>query len=208
MINLFLIDDHAFFIKGVSETLRQEDTNIRIVGSATSCKEALEQINVLDVDVVLLDILMPLMNGIDCCRLIKEQHPEIKVIGLTGEVDPKLLLEMWRNKANAILLKSCGLDELISTIKGVMNSKTIFGKDVPNFLIYSDTSSDNVPRLTKKELEVLKLLATGISRREVADEMKATMYAVEFHCKNIFKKFNSNSINIIIAEAKRVRIIN
>ncbi|MCF8347642.1 MAG: response regulator transcription factor [Bacteroidales bacterium] len=207
MINLFLIDDHAFFIKGVSEALKQVDTNIHIVGSSTSCREALKQIKVLDVDVVLLDILMPEMNGIDCCRILKELHPEIKVIGFTGEVDPKVLLDMWRCNVNAILLKSCGLEELISTIQGVMKNKVLFGKDVPNFLVHCDNSTEKVPRLTRKELEVLKLLGTGLSRKEVANKMNSSMYSVEFHCKNIFRKFNSNSINIIIAEAKRARII-
>ena len=207
MINLFLVDDHAFFIKGVSEAIKQLNRDIHIVGSSLSCRDALKQINVLDVDVVLLDIIMPEMNGIDCCRQIKEQHPEIKVIGLTGEVDPKVLFDMWRNNANAILLKSCGLEELISTIQGVMKNKIVFGKDVPNFLTYCDTTSDKIPRLTQKELEVLKLLGTGLSRKEVAYKMNASMYSVEFHCKNIFRKFNSNSINVIIAEAKRTRII-
>lgn len=207
MIKLFLVDDHAFFINGVSEALKQANTGIQIVGSSFSCQDALKQISVLEVDVVLLDILMPEMNGIDCCRHVKEQHPNIKVIGLTGEVDPKVLFNMWRSNANAILLKSCGLEELISTIEGVMKNKIVFGKDVPNFFTYSDTTSNEPPRLTQKELEVLKLLGTGYSRKEVANIMNATMYSVEFHCKNIFRKFNSNSINVIIAEAKRTRII-
>jgi len=207
MINIFLVDDHKFFIDGVSDSIRHSDSDINIVGSSTSCIQALEMFGELDVDVVLLDILMPEMNGIDCCRKIKQQNPDIKVIGLTGEVEAKLLFEMWRRNANAILLKSCGLDELLATIKGVMNNRTIFGDDVPNFFTYDATPTNEIPRLTKKELEILKLLATGLSRKEVANISNATMYSVDFHCKNIFKKFNSNSIKIILDEARKARII-
>lgn len=207
MINILLVDDHKFFIDGVSDSIRHSDSDINIVGSSTSCSQALKLLGELDVDVVLLDILMPEMNGIDCCRKIKQQSPDIKVIGLTGEVESKLLFEMWRSNANAILLKSCGLDELLATIKGVMNNRTIFGETVPNFFAYDDTPTHEMPRLTKKELEILKLLATGLSRKEVANVSKASMYSVDFHCKNIFKKFKSNSITLILDEARKARII-
>ncbi len=207
MINVFLVDDHSFFIKGVIDSLKRYDETIRISGSSTTCREALQQLEMLDVDVVLLDILMPEMNGIECCRHIKEQFPDMKVIALTGEIDPKILLEMWLQKANAILLKTCGLDELVSTIEGVMRNRMIIGNGVPDFLIHSDLPEGKVPQLTRTELEVLKLLGTGLLRKEVADKMNSSMYSVEFHCKNIFRKFNSNKINTIIAEARRRRII-
>lgn len=207
MINVFLVDDHSFFIQCVADSLKQYEAAIRVAGSSTSCHEALQQIKMLDVDVVLLDILMPEMNGIDCCRHIKEQFPRIKVIALTGEIDPKILLDMWLQKANAILLKTCGLNELVSTIEGVMSNKMIIGNGVPDFLIHSDLSEGKAPQLTRTELAVLKLLATGLLRKEVADKMNTSMYSVEFHCKNIFRKFNSNKINTIIADAKRQRII-
>ena len=207
MINVFLVDDHSFFIKGVIDSLKRYDETIRISGSSTTCREALQQLEMLDVDVVLLDILMPEMNGIECCRHIKEQFPDMKVIALTGEIDPKILLEMWLQKSNAILLKTCGLDELVSTIEGVMRNRMIIGNGVPDFLIHSDLPEGKVPQLTRTELEVLKLLGTGLLRKEVADKMNSSMYSVEFHCKNIFRKFNSNKINTIIAEARRRRII-
>ncbi|OFY48976.1 MAG: hypothetical protein A2W85_15030 [Bacteroidetes bacterium GWF2_41_31] len=207
MINVFLVDDHSFFIQGVIDSLKRYDETIGISGSSTTCRETLQQLEMLDVDVVLLDILMPEMNGIECCRHIKEQFPHMKVIALTGEIDPKILLEMWLQKANAILLKTCGLDELVSTIEGVMRNRMIIGNGVPDFLIHSDLPEGKVPQLTRTELEVLKLLGTGLLRKEVADKMNSSMYSVEFHCKNIFRKFNSNKINTIIAEARRRRII-
>jgi DNA-binding NarL/FixJ family response regulator len=208
MINIFHIDDHKkYFLEGVSDSIKQSDSGMTMVGHSTSCLQAIELFGELNVDVVLLDIHMPEMNGIDCCRKIKRQNPLIKVVVLTDEVDPFLLLEMWQSNANAILLKSCGLDELLATIKGVMNNRTIFGKGVPDFFAYNSTLPNEIPKLTRKELEILKLLATGLSRKEVANETNVTVYSVDFHCKNIFKKFKKNNVSMIIEEAKKARII-
>jgi DNA-binding NarL/FixJ family response regulator len=207
MINVFIIDDHDFFIQGVSMALTQADDDVHVAGSANSCREALLQICELDVDVVLLDILMPEMNGIECCKRIKNDFPQIKVIGLTGEVDPKLMMELWRQSADAILLKSDGLEDLTAAIKNVMKNRQIFTKDVPQFMVHTDEKLEVPPRLTHREYEVLQLLGTGLSRKEVANELNLSQYSVDFHCKNIFKKFNDNKIHTIIAEAKKARII-
>jgi DNA-binding NarL/FixJ family response regulator len=150
---------------------------------------------------------MPEMNGIECCKRIKNDFPQIKVIGLTGEVDPKLMMELWRQSADAILLKSDGLEDLTAAIKNVMKNRQIFTKDVPQFMVHTDEKLEVPPRLTHREYEVLQLLGTGLSRKEVANELNLSQYSVDFHCKNIFKKFNDNKIHTIIAEAKKARII-
>ena len=185
----------------------QANTSIRVVGTANSCSDALRLLQNLEVDVLLLDILMPEMNGIECCRRVKMDFPGIKVIGLTGEVDPVLMMELWRQSADAILLKSDGLDEVISAIESVMKNKKVFSKNVPNFMVYIDQQPDGVPRLTPRELEVLQLLGTGLARKEVAQELNLSMYSVGFHCKNLIRKFNGDKIHVVIAEAKKNRII-
>ncbi|OFY49340.1 MAG: hypothetical protein A2W85_15800 [Bacteroidetes bacterium GWF2_41_31] len=207
MINIFIVDDHDFFIQGLSMAFVQANTSIRVVGTANSCSDALRLLQNLEVDVLLLDILMPEMNGIECCRRVKMDFPGIKVIGLTGEVDPVLMMELWRQSADAILLKSDGLDEVISAIESVMKNKKVFSKNVPNFMVYIDQQPDGVPRLTPRELEVLQLLGTGLARKEVAQELNLSMYSVGFHCKNLIRKFNGDKIHVVIAEAKKNRII-
>ncbi len=207
MINVFIIDDHEFFIQGVTMALTRADEDVYVAGSAISCREALMQMRELEVDVVLLDILMPEMNGIECCKRIKSDFPKIKVVGLTGEVDPKLMMELWRQSADAILLKSDGLEDLLAAIKNVMKNRQIFTKDIPQFMVHTNEKLEVPPRLTHREYEVLQLLGTGLSRKEVANELNLSQYSVDFHCKNIFKKFDDNKIHTIIAEAKKARII-
>lgn len=207
MIHLFLVDDHSFLNKGVTAALTEQDYNIVVIGSATSGPDALEQLKVLDVDVILLDIIMPEMDGAVCCMQIKKQYPDIKVIAFTGELDPAILLKIWLQKADGILLKACGMDELVATIKSVMRGQKVIGNNVPEFLGYCESETGSVPKLTKTEVEVLKMLGSGRTRKKAAEEMNRSMYSVEFHCKNMFRKFNTNRIHTILAEARKARII-
>ncbi len=207
MIDLFLIDDHDYLNQGITVAFDNQDYKINVVGSSTSGEDALEQLKQIDVDVVLLDIVMPEMNGITCCKLIKEQFPGIKIIAFTGELDPKLLLKMWLQNVDAILVKTCGTDELASIIKSVCKGKREIGKGVPYFFDYVGNDFGDIPKLTPAELEVLKLLGLGLSRNEVAIELNRSKYTIEFHCKNLYIKFNTNRIHTVLAEARRARII-
>ncbi len=207
MIDLFLVDDHSYLNQGIKAAFKEQDYNINIVGSATSGIDALEQLKILDVDVVLLDIIMPEMDGIACCKRIKELSSEIKVIAFTGELNPEILLKIWLQKADGILLKTCGMDELAGAIKMVMKGQKVIGNNVPDFFNCLESNEREMPKLTKTELEVLKLLGTSLTRQEAADEMNRSVYTVESHCKNLFAKFNTNRIHTILAEARCARII-
>ncbi len=207
MTNLFIVDDHPYLINGIVAVFEKQDYKINVVGAATSGIDALEQLKTLVVDVVLLDIIMPEMDGIACCQQIKELYPEIKVIAFTGELNPKVLLDIWLQKVDGMLLKTCGIDELVSAIKSVMRGNKIIGENVPGFFEYCEPETESRPRLTKTEVEVLKLLGSGLTRQEAADKTNRSLYAIEFHCKNLFKKFNTNRIHEVIAEARIARII-
>lgn len=207
MIKTFIIDDQSYLIEGLT-TILDENPDINIVGSSTSGKQALTRLETTDVDVVILDILMPEMDGVECCRLIKEKFPDLKIIALTGEMSTGLLLKMWKQKPDGVLIKACGLDELVSSIISVYNGRKVIGQNVPPFFDVENDAHNEIPKLTKTEIEVLKLLSEGITRQEAADKMNRSMYAVEFHCKNIIRKFNNNKIHSIIAKARKARLIN
>jgi DNA-binding NarL/FixJ family response regulator len=207
MINLFIVDDHEYLSHGIIAVFETKDYNIKVVGFANSGIIALEKLKSLDVDVLLLDLIMPEMDGVELCRIVKVTFPEIKIIAFTGELDPTLLLKVWLEKANGILLKSCGIEELVTTIKNVMGGQRIIGKKVPSFLENCGIGTNSIPKLTKTEIEVLKLLGSGLTRQEVADHLHRTKYSVEFHCKNLLRKFNDNRIHSVLAEARKARII-
>jgi len=206
MIYLFLIDDHPLFLNGVKAVL-ETDTELAVLGSANSCKEGAEKMDTDLIDVILLDLLMPEVNGVTCARSIKKNYPHIKIIALTGELDEGLLHDAWFSGMDAILLKYCGRDELIETIKTVSQGNKIIGKNVPYFFSLEKDNREGVPKLTRREEDVLKLLALELSRREVADRLSISIGAVNFHCKNLFRKFNKNKIQGLLSEAKRLSII-
>ena len=206
MIYLFLIDDHPLFINGVKNVL-ETDKSLAVLGTANSCREALEKINADVVNIILLDLIMPEVNGITCARTIKKTHPHIKIIILTGELEEELLHDAWLTGIDAILLKYCGKAELIETIHIVNQGNKIIGKNVPYFFDLEKSSEPNIPKLTRREEDVLKLLALNISRREVGERLMISTDAVHFHCKNLFRKFNKNKIQTLLAEARKLNII-
>ena len=207
MIDIFIIDDHLHLNKGIEVAFAEEDYGINVVGFSTSSKEGLQQLERIEVDVVILDIVMPEMDGIMACKLIKEQFPEIKVIAFTGELDPNKLLSIWREQVDGILNKVCGTEALAKAIKRVMLGMRIKGKGVPSFLENIESDTGHIPRLTKTEQVVLEYLGTGLTRKEVAEEMNRSMYSVEFHIKNMYKKFNTNRLHLLLAEARKARFI-
>ena len=206
MIYLFLIDDHPLFINGVKAVL-ETDENLAVVGSSTSCREAITMIDSENVDVILLDLVMPETSGIVCARSLKKAYPQIKIIALTGELDEALLHEAWLSGMDGMLLKYCGRTELLETIKSVYKGNKVIGKNVPYFFNLEKNTTSEIPRLTRREEDVLKLLALNLSRKEVSERLLITLDAVNFHCKNLYRKFKKNKIQSLLEESRKLGII-
>jgi len=207
MINLFVIDDHPVFINGIKSIFNDGKDKIKVTGTATSTDKALSKLKRSRAKVVLLDLIMPGTTGVEFCIVIKNMFPEKKVIALTGELDPTILYNVWMNKADAILMKYCGKDELIDTINSVLSGRRIIGNDVPEFYNKMGDKESTDPRLTNREQQILNLLALGHTREEVAKTLGSTRNAVNFHCKNLFKKFNKKKLVAVIEEARTVGLI-
>ena len=207
MINLLLVDDHSNLNQRIMTAFKHQDYYVNVVGSVTSGMDAIEQLNLFNVDVVLLDIIVPEMDGIRFCQQIRQLYPTVKVIAFIEEINPGLTLKIWLQKVSAILLKTCGTDELATTLTSVMKGNKIIDKNIPYFFDKSNTPTKLIPKLTKTEIEVLKLLGSGLLRKEVADRMDKSTYTVDFHCKNLLKKFNTNKMPTLLIEARKRRII-
>jgi DNA-binding NarL/FixJ family response regulator len=207
MINLFLIDDHPLFVDGVRSLFKDKEENIRVTGSANSAKEALMKLRKSKANVILLDLIMPDMRGVELSVILKRELPEKKIIVLTGELNPAILFNTWINNVDAILMKYCGREELIGTIHDVLAGRRILGKGVPNFQHQTNTSIGGKPRLTPSEQRVLNLLALGYSRKVVSEMVGTSENAIDFHCNNLFKKFNNNKMIAIIEEARNEKLI-
>jgi DNA-binding NarL/FixJ family response regulator len=207
MINLFVIDDHPVFINGLKTLFNAEEDNIKVSNCATSAKEALPMLKRSMAKVVILDLVMPEISGVDFCHVIKKQFPDKKVIILTGSLNKVLLYKVWRNKADAILLKYCGKDELIDTIHDVLAGKRMVGENVPDFDDYYDETVTKSVTLTRSEKTILEKLAEGKTRKEISIILGSTLNAVSFHCKNIFTKLNQTKVVMAVEEARKLGLI-
>lgn len=207
MINIFVIDDHPVFIDGIRSIFSDGKDGIKVSGSANSAKEALPKLKRSKAKVVLLDLVMPELTGVEFCLMIKDMFPKKKVIALTGELNPTILYNTWVNKADAILMKYCGKDELVETVHSVLAGKRIIGENVPEFYEHLRVEEPRIPMLTPTEQQVLNLLAQGRTREDVGKILGSNQNAINFHCKNLFKKFNKNKLVSIIEEAKRQNLI-
>jgi len=206
-IRVFVIDDHPVYIEGIRSIFLEGNDHIKIVGSANSAKEAHRKLLSSSANVVLLDLVMPEMSGVELAVLLKKDFPEKKVIALTGENNPTVLYNAWINGVDAILMKYCGREELVETIHEVLEGRRVIGSEVPEFHFIDGELIRNQRRLTPGEQKVLNLLAQGYTRKVVADILRTSENAVDFHCKNLFRKFNSKKLIHIIEIARSEKLI-
>ncbi len=208
MISIFLIDDHKLFTDSLKTAFQQSEDCINLIGTASSGKSACKQIKDINPDVILLDLCMPEMNGIECFKHIKEHLPNVKVIALTGVLDSNILYEAWMIGMDAIVPKSCGLDTLVKAIKQVLTGQRFVDKELPNFFKNVSVIVENQKfKLSAREIQVLNLLSTGITRKRAASILFISPETVKFHCKNILSKLKTNKIEIAVSKARDLKII-
>jgi len=206
MIKLFLVDDDSHILQGLLDH-EFEECEYSIVGLVKLENDTFGQLKLIDVDIVLLNILNPEMTSIEYCMQVKEQFPKIKVIAFANNLTEKMLHEIWPQTVDAIVPKSIEKKELVNVIVGVMLGHRIVNKKISGFLDNGKPESENIPHLTRTEIEVLKLLGSGLRRKEVAHKLNRSYYSVELHCKNIFKKFNDHKMKSILEKVRKARII-
>lgn len=206
MIEVFIIDDHPMFIEGLRKSFNVKTDKIIVGGWAKTIAEAREKLKSSDADVVFLDLILPGESGVEFCIELKRDYPEKKVIAITGELDEEILLNVWQNKADAIIMKENDKKQIIATIHTVLANQRIIGPKVPAFFDHIYQTKD-VPKLTGREHQVLNLLMCGYLRKEVAEKLNISIDTVNKHCGNVFKKFGVDSLQKYIHEAKRLKII-
>ena len=192
-IRVAIVDDHALIREGIKKLLELED-HFEIVALASDGFEALDAIKRHKPDVVLLDINMPNMNGIDCLKKIKEQYSETKVIILTIHEDADYLIETVNIGAEGYILKDADVSSLMKAIQNVVNGEVYIHPTLSGILIkeykrkekhIEDVIGNN---LTKREFEVIRLISKGHNNKEIATELFISEKTVKNHVSNIFKK--------------------
>ncbi len=195
-ITVIIVDDHALMREGLMKILELDD-NIDVISEAGNGEEGMEKILEYRPDIVLLDINMPKMNGIEVLRRAKDLGLESKIIMLTIHDDREYLQETIKIGANGYVLKDSDADSLIKAIKDVSKGKTYIQPSIATLLVGEMNEEDDevamkIESLTKREYEVLTVIAEGLNNREIAERLFISEKTVKNHVSNIFRKLEVN----------------
>jgi DNA-binding NarL/FixJ family response regulator len=208
-IRLLLVDDHHVITDGLKSLLNNQP-GIRVSATASNGKEALEVVKVLDIDLVLMDIDMPVMNGLDATKLIKKIKNPPRVIILSMHSEKGMVEELIAFGVDGYLLKNTGKDELINAIKTVMTGNKYFDSDVTLSLLNKSTTDSKAKKdhnLTEREIEILKLIAEGYTNKEIGEKLFISHRTVDTHRTNLMRKLGTNNIAGLIGFAIKNKLI-
>lgn len=194
VISVIIIDDHPLVLNGF-EFILSRNSDILLKKTFTRAKDALSFLRTEQVDVVLMDINMPDMNGIEATELIKKSYLDTRVIAISNLNEGSIALRMIQAGATGYLLKNVSAEELIDAIQAVYHGEQVFSTEMNDAL--SD-KQDSVPKITAREREVLSLMAKGYTTPKIGELMFISPLTVESHRRNLLQKFLvSNSVSLI-----------
>jgi DNA-binding NarL/FixJ family response regulator len=200
-VRVLIVDDHALFRRGLMLVLESEE-GIDVVGEAEDGDEAIARAEQLAPDVVLMDVRMPKVSGIEATRRLAETMPSCKIIMLTVSDEEDDLYEAIKAGATGYLLKEISIEEVADAVRAVVQGQTLISPSMASKLISEFTAlakrADDrhtvpAPRLTDRELEVLKLVAQGLTNREIAEQLYIADNTVKNHVRNILEKLHLHS---------------
>jgi DNA-binding NarL/FixJ family response regulator len=197
MTRVYIVDDHAVVVEGIYSLL-QKEKDIEMAGYAANADNCIQYFSAHTADVILMDISLPDMNGVDLCKLIKKDYPGIMVLALSTFNQGTYIRKMMESGASGYLLKNAGKQEIVAAIKAVTKGKTYFSFDAGQAL-KSDTELQNtIPPLTKREKEVLANVADGLTNAQIAEKLFISIDTVDTHRKNLHTKLNVNNTAMLI----------
>lgn len=196
-IQVMLVDDHPLVRDGIRTRIEADDA-LCVVGEAGTARDALTLAEDLNPDVVLMDISMPGMSGIDAVDLFRKTLPAVKILILTMHDSKEYVISVLENGAKGYILKDVASDEMIRAIKAVYDGKTYYSSGVTDLLLGSSAPKNSVVPLTDREKTILKLLAQGSSNKHVARDLDISVRTVETHRRNIKRKLDvKNSAGLV-----------
>jgi DNA-binding NarL/FixJ family response regulator len=209
-IRIALADDHVILRQGLESLIGQEN-DIEVIGQASDGHETIELVESKEPDVLILDIAMPKLNGIEVCKRLRRKYPNIKIIILSMYDNQEYIYELFSYGVSGYLLKESVVSDLISAIRAVHNgdiylSPSISKKIIDGFLTFKheNVSKNN---LTSREREILQLIAEGYSSREIGELLNTSMKTVDAHRNNIMKKLKIHRKSELIKYAIQQGII-
>jgi len=198
---ILIADDHDIIIDGIKSMI-SSSPNVEIIGEARNGKEAIEKANTLNPDVILMDISMPEVTGIEATIIITKKFPQIKIIALTHHENDIYILQMFKAGASGYLLKNSRKAELLEAIKCVIDGKKYFSNKIADLIaseIYENTEEKVL--LTSREREIIKLVANDLNNYQIAEGLGISLRTAETHRRNIMRKLKVNTVVALIRYA-------
>ena len=189
-IKVFIVDDHYMVVEGI-RSLLQHEKSIDWTGHAMNADSCMAFLRQSQPDVILMDINLPDKSGIDLCKEVKTMYPGVFIVGLSTFNQQSFIRKMMDNGASGYVLKNATQQELMDAVNTVMKGKTFMSDEVSQVMRKSNTVS--VPVLTRREKEVLELIAEGMTNNEIAEKIFVSASTVDTHRKNLLAKLEAKN---------------
>ncbi len=204
---VLIVDDHPVVCEGIRSLLAGCD-DVQVIGQAEDGQQALACVEELLPDVVIMDIAMPRMNGIDATRLIRSAHPEIRILILTQFEDPQYVLPLLKSGANGIIIKRAVVSDLINAVHAVARGETFLYPAVATAIVdeitHQASATPSIPKpLSVRELQILEHVVMGESSAQIATALCLSTRTVEFHRANLMRKMGVHNVVDLVREALR-----
>ncbi|MEM9819946.1 MAG: response regulator transcription factor [Bacteroidota bacterium] len=212
-VRIIIADDHQLFIAGLKTILREvPNQSFEIVGVAHNGQNLLDLLKEVTADLIILDLNMPERDGLDVIGVLRELYPDLRILALTMYDESKIVKSAFKSGVDGYILKNVGMDELLEGIEVVMEGKRFFGRGVRLNVSIEEMKMKEVDKsrfpyedrftkkynLTKRELEILKLITLALSNKEIAKELFISDQTVSVHRKNIMRKLGvSNTAGLL-----------
>lgn len=210
-IKILIADDHQLFREGLINLL-SDSSEIEVIAQAEDGKEAIIKAKKFNPDIVIMDIGMPVMNGVEATGILKKELPDIKVIAISMYSDKHFIKGMLEAGASGYLLKSCTYDQLIEAINAVYSGKKYLSNKITEVIIHDylgkeEEIPNNDPKLSERESEILKLFAEGKTSREISELLFVSVKTVGTHKQHILEKLELKTTTDLVKYALKKGII-
>ncbi|NQU84138.1 MAG: response regulator transcription factor [Mariniphaga sp.] len=208
-IKVLIVDDHKIMREGLRFLLKDKP-NITVVGEAENGREAQGLVTKLQPDIVIMDIAMPDLNGMEATKMILNENPNTRIIALSSHSGKEFVTGMFKAGASGYLLKDCAFDELFDAIKAVHAKHTYLSREISDVLVREYVTSihsavqEGLEELSTREKEVLQLIAEGNSTKQIAELLFISVKTVESHRKKIMQKLNMFTVSELTKHAIRI----
>ena len=210
MTRILIVDDHPLVRDGIQTMLRDE-SSMQIAGASKTAAEALAFLDAEEPDIILLDISLPDMNGLELCEKIRKTHKRVKIIGLTSTNEAGIITGLLQRGGNGYVLKNMERAELLNAIQTVLNGKVYLSESANDKVLEQfqnvKGAQDDIPLLTRREREILQLLSDGLNGPQIAEKLFLSPLTIETHRKNLLRKFHANSVQLLLKTARDHKLV-